>query len=354
VSIIIIGAGLSGLYTAYQLQQEHIDDVMILETRSRTGGRILSAEHHGSKFDMGPAWIWPQMQPRLSNLISKLSLSTFKQHTEGDMLYEKASSEVEQYAGQSGHAQSYRIANGASSLISALVASLDNTEIKLDTCVQSIHEKDMSVHATHDGLAVTYKADKIILALPPRLLRQNIIFDPPLPMSITKTFEQTPTWMAGHCKIMFVYEHPFWREQGLSGEAFSQRGPLSEIYDASTVDNNHSALSAFVGLNSQQRSKYNEQQLIDACLEQLYRLYGESSKETLEIIVKDWSLDPNTASNNDLTSPMQHPEYPADADRQCWSNKLILAGTETALQHGGYLEGALESADAAVSSLLKR
>ena len=39
--------------------------------------------------------------------------------------------------------------------------------------------------------------------------------------------------MAGHAKFIALYERAFWREAGCSGTAMSQRGPLTEIHDAS-------------------------------------------------------------------------------------------------------------------------
>ena len=58
-SIIIVGAGLSGLYLALRLQQDN-HDVVVVESRNRTGGRILSVEYNDiCRFDMGPAWVWP-------------------------------------------------------------------------------------------------------------------------------------------------------------------------------------------------------------------------------------------------------------------------------------------------------
>jgi monoamine oxidase len=34
-------------------------------------------------------------------------------------------------------------------------------------------------------------------------------------------------------KCMAVYRRPFWREQGLSGEATSDRGPVRVVFDNS-------------------------------------------------------------------------------------------------------------------------
>ncbi len=345
--IIIIGGGLSGLYAAWQLQQQN-QDVIVLEARPRSGGRILSPGYKNSHYDMGPAWVWPQLQPRLQQLLTQLDLNIFKQFTQGDMLYEKSATNIERYSAQSSHQKSYRITNGGQSLINAL---LSNISVHLNTQVNSINQKTLCIDTLRDGKQYQYTATKIILALPPRLFMQNISFKPEFHQDIIETLNSIPTWMAGHCKIMFIYEKPFWREQGLSGEVFSHHGPLSEIYDGSPENENFFSLSAFVGLNAHQRKQLTTEKLISAALAQLQRLFGEQSQHTIDIQIKDWSQDSHTTTELDLNSPVQHPHYADNNPRSFWNNSLILAGTEVALEHGGYLEGALESADEAINQV---
>ncbi|MCW9046944.1 MAG: FAD-dependent oxidoreductase [Gammaproteobacteria bacterium] len=347
-SVIIVGAGLSGLYCAWQLQQQ-LQDVILLEARDRTGGRILSADYKNSHYDMGPAWIWPQLQPRLSQLTSQLDLQIFKQYSSGAMIYEKNPDEIERYEGQSSHSQSYRIKDGSYQLIKALLTKVPQSSIHLNTLVKEIHKDNLEIYTIRDGKPVNYTADKIILAIPPRLILENIIFNPPIAEDITNTWKNIPTWMSGHCKIVFIYDKPFWRDNNLSGEVFSHYGPLSEIYDASPESEEHYALTSFVGLNSHQRKQIDEKSLIDLSLAQLQRLFGDESKNVCDIQIKDWSLDEHTTTEHDLTSPMQHPHYPDDIPKHFWDKKIILAGTEVAREHGGYLEGAIESADEAIS-----
>ena len=55
---LIIGAGLSGLYLAYKLEQQG-KDYLILEARDRLGGRI----HDHDGLDLGPTWFWPGQRP---------------------------------------------------------------------------------------------------------------------------------------------------------------------------------------------------------------------------------------------------------------------------------------------------
>ncbi|MEJ2397591.1 MAG: FAD-dependent oxidoreductase [Gammaproteobacteria bacterium] len=349
--IIIIGAGLSGLYAAWQLaQRQH--DVIVLESRDRAGGRILSLAHDNcGRFDMGPAWIWPQLQPRLQHLLTSLDIDIFSQFTAGDSLYERDPTHIERYRGQSAHSLSFRIAGGSQRLIAALQTCLPTGCIQLNTRVLSIRQQGLSIQARRDDQACEYTADRVILALPPRLIQQHIAFDPALPVDVATAWKAIPTWMAGHCKLIFVYDKPFWREQGLSGEVFSHVGPMSEIYDASPVTEETFGLTAFVGLTAQQRQLVSQTQLIDSCMAQLDRLFGSSSQVVLDVKIKDWSLDQDTATALDLTGPPTHPHYPDAIPRCFWDNKLILAGTETASEHGGYLEGALESAEQAIAAI---
>lgn len=347
--IIIVGAGLSGLYAAWQLQQKQ-QDVIVLESRERIGGRILSTHYDQSgSFDMGPAWVWPQLQPRVKQLLSDLELNLFQQYTSGDMLYEKSTTELERYRAESPHSQSYRIKGGSQCLVEKLHSKLIDSCVHLNTRVQSIQQEGLNIEAIHNDKICHYSADKIILALPPRLSLQNINFTPPLPDEISQALNNLPTWMSVHSKIIFIYAKPFWREQKLSGEVFSHAGPLSEIYDGSPITEKYYALTAFVGLNAQQRQQINEAQLIDLCMAQLHKLFGDESKQILDIKIKDWSQDKNTSTEIDLSSPMQHPQYAPEMPRSVWNGQLILAGTEVARDHGGYLEGAIESADEAVS-----
>lgn len=356
-SVVVIGAGLSGLYAAWRLQNEG-KDVVLLEARERCGGRILSPvinadsnSENAACVDMGPAWVWPQLQPRLQQLITDMELQLFKQFTGGEMLYERNAQNIERYGGQSSHNHSYRIRGGSHVLTQALQNRLTKSLICLNTQVLTINRENLSISAIRNGQNCNYTADRIILALPLRIAGQAISFEPALEAETIELWNNTPTWMAGHCKMLFIYEKPFWREQKLSGEVFSQHGPLSEIYDGSPADESFYALTAFVGLSAQQRKLLKPEQLEGSCLAQLERLFGDESQNIKDIQVKDWSCDSFTTTELDLSGVARHPEYPDNAPRELWNGKLLIAGTESAREHGGYLEGALESVDEIMSIL---
>ncbi|MFZ8499115.1 FAD-dependent oxidoreductase, partial [Staphylococcus aureus] len=75
---------------------------------------------------------------------------------------------------------------------------------------------------------VTVRARFAILALAP-VLYPRISFEPPLPRKQHQMHQHIS--MGFVIKVHAVYDRPFWREQGLSGTAFSPYELSHEAYD---------------------------------------------------------------------------------------------------------------------------
>lgn len=73
--VIIVGAGISGLYAGYLLQQQH-KKILIIEARNRIGGRIHTLDFTGAKIDAGAAWIHGINDNPIYNLCQRFQLST--------------------------------------------------------------------------------------------------------------------------------------------------------------------------------------------------------------------------------------------------------------------------------------
>ncbi|MEM8982692.1 MAG: NAD(P)/FAD-dependent oxidoreductase [Pseudomonadota bacterium] len=343
---LIIGGGLSGLALAERLQTLG-SDFLLLEARERFGGRIM-AEHVGaSSFDMGPAWFWPG-QPRLDALVTRLDLARFDQYASGDLMYEDDTGRVHRGRGFASMAGSWRLDGGFSALTNALAERLSPEAAHLNATVVGISLRDQVCVAQLDD-GTEFDADRIVLAMPPRIAA-NINFAPALPEQAARAMVAVPTWMAGQAKIVAVYPTPFWRDAGLSGDATSRRGPLVEIHDASPATGGPYALFGFVGIPPAARA--DEDALRQAAQAQLVRLFGDKAANPEALFVKDWAFDPLTATELDQGGPLSHPAYGLPAALSgLWEARLIFAGAEVGSRFGGYAEGALEAADAAIEDL---
>ena len=191
-----------------------------------------------------------------------------------------------------------------------------------------------------------------MLALPPRIAEATIEFAPALPVKVRSTLAAIPTWMAGQAKILALYDRPYWREAGLSGDAMSHLGPMTEIHDASPSEGGPFALFGFVGVPPGVRQRY-RQEMLQAAKDQLVRLFGDHLRNPTQLIVQDWAEELRVSTPADCVPTTHHPEYGRLGDLEgLWNGRLLFAGTETATQFGGYLEGALEASDRIAAHLM--
>ena len=343
-SIAIIGAGVSGLYAASLLIEKGYD-VTVFEARNRIGGRVFS--HEG--FDLGPTWYWPETETTITQLIERLGLPTFSQYTAGDLMLERQFGVIERHTLPPGHiVPSMRLVGGMASLTTALAATLPAGTIQLESTVTSIQQAEDEILVELEGGRTT-AFEHVILAIPPRLV-SRISFHPELSETTKSKLANTPTWMAGQAKVLAVYDRPFWREKGLSGQGMSWAGVLQEIHDASQPGG-LAALFGFFRLSAAERSELDRDELNRRVIDQLVRLVGEEARQPRDVLYVDWSSDRHTATVQDGEPLTEFPVYQPIALDPAWEGRLSLAGTETDSLFGGHIEGALRSAERVVEQL---
>lgn len=347
---IIIGAGLSGIYAACLLARKN-ESFVILEARNRTGGRIFCPEHQGYFSDLGPSWYWPDIHPKIARLIRKLGLTGYRQYEIGEGLFQAPSGAVQSVRGYPMEPLSWRLSGGMNALIDKLMEEIPQSAVRLNHPVCTIEKKTTGVMVGVGELdgepQALFSGERIILALPPRLAALTILFTPELSHEMTQAMLRTGTWMAGQAKFCALYEEPFWRESGFSGQAFSRRGPMGEIHDGSNNGRSPYGLTGFLGIPAVQRT--NREILIEAVLDQLAVMYGKQAERPTAFFYQDWARERYTATKYDQPPMYEHPLYHPPAGRSSiWDGAVCFAGTETADSNGGYLEGALSAAERAI------
>lgn len=339
IDVAIIGGGLSGLHTAYELQKRGIN-FRLFEARERLGGRVHTVAHGSSQFDIGPSWFWPG-QPEMIGLVNELGLreSVFEQYSTGDSLYESQQAPIQRGVTGITMAGSYRLNGGLKTLIDNLAAKVLQN-IRTATPITSLRLLEEGVELESSIGKVC--AAKVVIALPPRVALQSIKFSPALSDQREKELQSVSTWMAGHAKAILVYPKPFWREAGLSGDVISQRGPLSEIHDASPQSGEHFALFGFFATPPKYRSD-DHGELASQIISQLVRLFGTDAESPSSVQIKDWARDQWVATERDQLILNHHPmNHLSSTLESAWFDRLQWSGSETAQGHfNGYLEGAL-------------
>lgn len=358
-NIVIVGGGLAGLVAARRLHEAGLPFELI-ESRDRFGGRILTADPAGlpssDGFDLGPSWFWPETQPRLTALIEELGVDRFGQHEEGDIVLQPGrGAAIQRYPGNGfGQASSFRLDGGTGALIAALVADLPSDRLQIGITARGIRRtvEGCVVHGVGpSGASVEIEGSAAILAMPPRLIARAVVFDPSLDGATTRTWLGTPTWMAPHAKFFALYDRAFWREMGLSGAGRSMIGPLVEIHDATTASG-RAALFGFVGIPANQRAHAGEEAVVAAAVDQLATMYGPLAGQPIATLFKDWAADPLTATPEDIDMPGHPDGFRSARVEGAWAGRLYLAGSETSSREPGYLAGAVDAAERAVSELI--
>jgi monoamine oxidase len=350
--VIIIGAGLSGLSAAYYLKKQNID-VLVLEARERTGGRIYTkpADHNNTPVEMGATW-FAEKHTHLVSLLDALKISRFPQYQKGKGIYEPMYTEKpEVFEMPSTEEPSYRICGGTSVVIDRLIDKVRLHNIQLNTSVRSIKEVADYIEVRDDKENLV-NARNVIITIPPYLItRQSIQISPSIENGLLTVMHKTHTWMSDSIKFALVYKSPFWREKGLSGTLISQTGIATEVYDHTNFEESRYALKGFLVNNAVNLSSEQRQAMVVA---QMVKFFGKDAAGYLSYNEKVWANDINThADYAEYIMPHQNNGHPIYADA-LMNNKLYLSGSETSPYFSGYMDGAVYSGKTVAEKIIHK
>ncbi len=153
-------------------------------------------------------------------------------------------------------------------------------------------------------------------------------------------------------KCHAVYPTPFWRNDGLTGNATSDRGPVKLTYDNSPPDGSPGVLLGFLeGKHAREMGRVSAEERRAAVLDCFVRYFGPAAATPDDYFEKDWSEDEWTRGC-----------YGAHFPPGVWTafgpalrapiGEIHWAGTETATEWSGYIDGAVQSGERAALEAL--
>ena len=462
VDVIVVGAGLAGLRAAERLREGGAS-VRVLEARDRVGGRTVSQDIGGVRFDLGAQWTGPG-QERVAALIKRLGLHTHPQHVAGRKVLEvqgKVSTykrsipslstmhllelertirrvdrmtaridpddplsspgapgwdaqTVETYKHSilsskvrglvdamvrvvfgseaselsllyflyylrlggglmrlvetRGGAQETLLVGGMPQLAEGMAAGLGD-DVQLNAPVARIVQDGEGVHVTTHGPFLEPRGDtpptsklarggqrrirarRVIVAVPPAVAG-IIDYWPLLPSRRDQITSRMP--MGATMKCIALYERPFWRAAGFSGEVVCDGLPISVVFDDCTHDGSAFALLGFaVGRGARILGELSEVERKRAVTDCFVRWFGEEARNCIGYGDLDWSRE---AWTRGCPTGVLQPGAFSIAGRALREpvGRVHWAGTETARVWTGFMEGALESGERAAAEVLER
>lgn len=250
-----------------------------------------------------------------------------------------------------GGAQESRVVGGTFRIAQRMADDL-GAAVVLESPVTEISQNSDGV--TVRSARIDVHADRVIVAMSPADA-SRINFTPDLP---TRRSMLQRRWSSGsESKLFAVYDRPFWREQGLNGQAVSDLPVANFVIDNSPPDASVGILLTFMGTAGSGCLQSWPDQLLDnpdarrdAVLADLTTLFGPQAAKPIAFLEKDWAHEPWINGCVGSRAPGSLTQY-TDADRRP-VGRIHWAGTETATVNQGYFDGAVSAAERAAAEVL--
>ena len=220
-------------------------------------------------------------------------------------------------------------------------------ELRLGAPVRRIAQRVDGVTVEADG--VTVRARRAIVSIPP-VLAGRIAYDPALPPRRDLLTQKMPAGSV--IKVNVVYDEPFWRADGLSGQAVGDRAPIRFTFDNSPPSGSCGVIVCF--LEGAQARRFGR---IDADAR------GARCSLARRLLRQARGASRSTSSSRTGRRRSGRGAVTARTSRPgVWTQfgpalrepigRIHWAGTETAAVWSGYMDGALTSGERAAAEVL--
>lgn len=255
---------------------------------------------------------------------------------------------VENLIGVEGGAQQDKFRGGAHSIAVKLASSLKGPII-LEAPVRAITQDETGVTLRTDEGA--FEARHVVMAVPPTLAAR-IHYNAPLPAKRDGLLQRMP--MGSVIKVHIAYDKPFWRHAGMSGQAASDKHAFNVVFDQSPDDEHVGILVGFIdGDHAVEMSALGDNARRQHVIAALTDYFGPQAASPIDYVDQDWTAE--EWSRGCYVAHMAPGVMTTFGDviREP-VGRLHWAGTETATEWAGYMDGALQSGTRAAQEILQR
>ncbi|HQR28094.1 MAG TPA: flavin monoamine oxidase family protein [Nocardioides sp.] len=256
------------------------------------------------------------------------------------LFYAQSGTDLETLISVDRGAQQDRVVGGSVRLAEAMADRLGD-RVRLGSPVRRIEHDGSGVRVEcRDG--TTYDGSHVVVTLPPTLAGR-LEYAPVLPSWRDQLTQRLPAGSV--VKVFARYDEPFWRAEGLNGQAASDRGPVKVTFDSSPPEGRPGVLMGFLeGREARQWARRPETERREAVLECFARYFGARAATPVEYLERDWMAEEFTRGC-----------YGAHFTPGVWTSygeawrepvgRIHWAGAECSPVWNGYMEGAVRSGE---------
>jgi monoamine oxidase len=247
------------------------------------------------------------------------------------------------------HGAQENLVEGGAGTIAVRMADTLGDAVRLSSPVRSIDQDEARVVVEADGLIVS--APHVVVSVPPALALE-IAFDPALPDDRAALYRGA---VAGpESKTLVVYDEPFWRADGFSGQSAEPNSVSEVTLDASPMPGSPGVIASFTfGRVAAGADALDPVERRSAVLAALASRWGPRAASPVEFIETPWWKEEWTRGCSMAHFPPGLLTSYGPLLREPFG-RVHWAGTETSTTSHGAIDGAVRSGERAAAEILDR
>lgn len=306
------------------------------------------------EWDSQTFWSWVKdntTQPGVRKLLDLAVLSLFSVESRDISLlhmlaYIASAGDLNALLNTAGGAQEQQLTGGTQLLTEKLAATLGSDAVTLGSPVRKITTDGAMTTVISEQ--VTVKASRVLVAVPPPMI-PRIAFEPGLSAHKDQLTQRMPMGSVG--KAIAIYDTPFWRAKGYTGQATSDRGPVRITFDLSPESGTPGVIMGFIdGQDARDWGPLPSEERRAGVLAQFTKWFGAEAASPREFHDIWWDdLPLHRGCPVAVPSPGAIVGFKDALTRV--EGTIHFASTETATRWSGYMDGAIEAGETAAGAI---